>query len=83
MADSSIARSAIFGSVGIVDTCCKLFQKNFRLSVPCAAVILNRVKQQKYHSEETRIIEEARKLIESGFTFVCDMEDAKLFSKRK
>ena len=37
----------------------------------------------EYHSAIAKIIDEARSLIESGFSFICDMEGAKLFSKRK
>jgi integrase len=37
----------------------------------------------EYHSAVANTMDEARKLVESGFTFVCDMEGAKLFSKRK
>jgi hypothetical protein len=39
--------------------------------------------EEEYHSAVARTIDEARELIESGFHFVCDMDDAKLFSKRK
>ena len=35
------------------------------------------------HSAVANTVDEARKLVESGFTFVCDMEGTKLFSKRK
>jgi hypothetical protein len=35
------------------------------------------------HSATANTVEEARKLIEAGFTYVCDMEGLKLFSKRK
>lgn len=37
----------------------------------------------QYHSAIAQNVEEARKLVESGFSFVCDMEGVKLFSKRK
>jgi integrase len=40
-------------------------------------------KNEEYHSAVAENIEEARELIESGFSFVCDIEGAKLFSKRK
>jgi hypothetical protein len=39
--------------------------------------------EEEYHSAVATTIDEARKLIESGFNFVCDMDGAKLFSKRK
>jgi integrase len=38
---------------------------------------------EEYLSAVAETIGEARKLIESGFSFVCDMDGAKLFSKRK
>jgi hypothetical protein len=38
---------------------------------------------EEYLSAVAKTIDEARKLIESGFSFVCDMESVKLFSKRK
>jgi len=38
---------------------------------------------EEYYSAIARTIDEARKLIESGFSFVCDMDGVKLFSKRK
>lgn len=38
---------------------------------------------EEYHSAVATTIDEARKLIESGFHFVCAMDGAKLFSKRK
>ncbi|TRO53613.1 hypothetical protein E2P61_00750 [Candidatus Bathyarchaeota archaeon] len=38
---------------------------------------------EEYHSAVAKTNDEARNLIESGFHFVCDMDGAKLFSKRK
>ena len=38
---------------------------------------------EEYHSATAKTVDEARKLIESGFSYVCDMEGVKLFSKRK
>jgi len=38
---------------------------------------------EEYHSAIAKTIDEARKLIESGFDYVCDMDGVKLFSKRK
>jgi integrase len=37
----------------------------------------------EYHSATAKTIEEARALIEDGFEFVTDIEDVKLFRKRK
>jgi len=37
----------------------------------------------EYHSAVAKTIEEARGLIETGFEYVCDIEDVKLFRKRK
>jgi integrase len=40
-------------------------------------------KDDEYVSAVARNIEEARRLIESGFEYVCDIESVKLFRKRK
>jgi integrase len=37
----------------------------------------------QFHSATARTIEEAQKLVESGFSFVCDVEGFKLFRKPK
>ena len=37
----------------------------------------------EYHSAVVATIEEARKLIEAGFEYVCDMDGVKLFRKHK
>jgi integrase/Zn ribbon nucleic-acid-binding protein len=37
----------------------------------------------EYGSAAAETVEEAKKLIESGFEYVCDMQDVKLFRKRK
>ena len=37
----------------------------------------------EYHSAVARTIEEARQLIEAGFEYVCDIDNVKLFKKRK
>jgi hypothetical protein len=34
-----------------------------------------------FHSEVAQTVEEARKLVEVGFEFVCDMDSYKLFRK--
>ena len=38
---------------------------------------------EDYVSKVARTIDEARKLVEVGFEYVCEIEDAKLFRKRK
>ena len=38
---------------------------------------------EDYVSKVARTIDEARKLVEVGFEYVCDIEDVKLFRKRK
>ena len=38
---------------------------------------------EEYISKVAKTINEARKLVESGFEYVCEIEDAKLFRKRK
>jgi hypothetical protein len=37
----------------------------------------------EYHSATVKIIEEAKKLVEAGFEYVCEMEDCKFFRRRK
>jgi hypothetical protein len=37
----------------------------------------------EYHAATARTLEEGKKLVEAGFEYVCDMEDCKLFRKRK
>jgi len=37
----------------------------------------------EYYSETAKTVEEARKLIESGYSYVCDFEGYKLFKKAK
>jgi len=38
---------------------------------------------EEYHSATAKTVEEAQKLVEAGFEYVCSFEDAKLFRKRK
>jgi hypothetical protein len=38
---------------------------------------------EEYFSAVAETIDQARKLIESGFSFICDWGGVKLFSKRK
>jgi len=38
---------------------------------------------EEYHSATAKTVEEAAKLIEQGFDYVCDYEGVKLFKKRK
>ncbi len=38
---------------------------------------------EEYVSKVARTIDEAKVLVEAGFEYVCDVEDAKLFRKRK
>jgi hypothetical protein len=37
----------------------------------------------EYHSAVVRTVEEARKLLETGFDYVCQKDDLMLFKKRK
>ena len=37
----------------------------------------------EYHSATAKTVEEACKLVDTGFEYVCDFEDVKLFRKRK
>jgi integrase len=38
---------------------------------------------EEYHSATAKTVDEAKKLIEEGFDFVCDLDGVKLFRKRK
>lgn len=40
-------------------------------------------REDEYVSKVARTIEEARMLVEAGFEYVCEVEGAKLFRKRK
>jgi hypothetical protein len=37
----------------------------------------------EFNSATARTVEEARKLVEAGFEYVCDFSDVKMFRKRK
>ena len=39
--------------------------------------------QEEYVCKAVKTADEAKELIESGFEYVCDMEQVKLFRKRK
>jgi len=41
------------------------------------------MKEDQYHCRVAKTIEEAKQLIEQGYEFVCDMQSAKIFRKRK
>jgi len=41
-----------------------------------------RVREDNFHSATARNIEEPKELVESGFSYVCDIEGVKLFRKR-
>ncbi len=38
---------------------------------------------EEYVSKAAETIEDARKLVEAGFEYICEIEDVKLFRKRK
>jgi len=44
---------------------------------------LVQIESDNFHSAAAKTIEEARKLIETGFEYVCTYDDVKLFRKRK
>ena len=45
--------------------------------------LINTEKDDEYISRVARTIDEARQLLEIGFDYVCEIEDVKLFRKRK
>jgi integrase len=44
---------------------------------------LTNFESDEYHAATAKTLEDAKQLIESGLEYVCDMEDYKLFRKRK
>jgi hypothetical protein len=40
-------------------------------------------KEDDYVCKAAKMVEQVKKLVEAGFEFVCDIEGAKLFRKRK
>jgi len=38
--------------------------------------------EDEFHSAVAKTVEDARKLVDVGFEYVCDIDDAKLFRKR-
>lgn len=44
---------------------------------------LTEFENEEYHSATAITVEEAKKLIESGFEYVTNMDDIKLFRRRK
>jgi len=40
-------------------------------------------REDSFHSATAKTVEEAAKLVEAGFEYVCTYEDVKLFRKRK
>ncbi len=40
-------------------------------------------REDDFHSATAETVEEATKLVEAGFEYVCTYEDIKLFRKRK
>jgi hypothetical protein len=47
------------------------------------STLLGSVGCARYHSAVANTVEEARKLLEQGFDYVCQKEDVMLFRKRK
>ena len=44
---------------------------------------LTNFESDEYHAATAKTLEEAKQIVESGFEYVCAMEDYKLFRKRK
>lgn len=44
---------------------------------------LSNFDNEEYHSALAKTIEEAKKLVECGFEYVCEIENEKLFRKRR
>jgi site-specific recombinase XerC len=45
--------------------------------------LVNFAEEEEFYSATAKSIDEAHKLIEQGFDFVCDLDGVKLFRKRK
>jgi len=45
--------------------------------------LINFDEDDNFHSATAKTIQEAQKLVEAGFEFVCAFDDVKLFRKRK
>ena len=45
--------------------------------------LVNFNEEDEFYSATARNVQEAQKLVENGFEYVCDIEDVKLFRKRK
>ncbi len=55
--------------------------KNIKITLRCTQLV--NFKDDEYHSATAKTIEEAGKLIEAGFEYVCHHEGVMLFRKRK
>jgi len=60
-----------------------LGHKNIKNTLKYTQLLNPKDLSEEYISKVARTIEEARRLIEAGFEYVCEMEGVKLFRKRK
>ena len=60
-----------------------MFFKRFYIKNTLVYTQLMEFKDDDFICKVAKTIEEASNLIENGFDFICDFENAKLFRKRK
>jgi hypothetical protein len=58
-----------------------LGHKNIQNTLLCTQLV--NFENGEYYSANAKTVEEAQKLIEAGFEYVCNFEKIKLFRKRK
>jgi hypothetical protein len=58
-----------------------LGHKNIQNTLFCTQLI--NFESDAYHSATAKTVQEAQKLIETGFEYVCSFDDVRLFRKRK
>ena len=52
-------------------------------NIPLFYTQLISFESDEYHSATATTVQDAQKLVEAGFEYVCEFDDAKLFRKRK
>jgi hypothetical protein len=58
-----------------------LGHKNIQNTLLCTQLV--NFENDDFHSATAKSVEEAQKLVESGFEYVCEFDDVKLFRKCK
>jgi hypothetical protein len=58
-----------------------LGHRNIQNTLLCTQLIS--FERDEFHSATAATVQDAQKLVEAGFEYVCDFNDTKLFRKRK